>query len=213
MLPFFSVKDKDKAKDFNFEIDGEIFTKRFEPDMKLEDVRKKLAERRNNWKAEKFMFKQNKRRIYHEDESDYTLNKLHKSDKSNIIVENLLKEIKVHVNGEELKFPLDPEDKLKDICTILKQRFVNDGINENSKDFKFRRKNGKIVSKSEVDNNSLKDILVNGNELYIVILQESKVMIYSDHSKTPSKPLRHTLDKGKSLVEIRKELEYFNRTK
>ncbi|CAG8620084.1 37920_t:CDS:2, partial [Gigaspora margarita] len=179
MLPFFSGKDKDKTKAFNFEIDGEIFTKRFEPDMKLEDVRKKLAERRDNWKAEKLMFKQNKRRIYHEDEPDYTLNKLHKSNKSNII----------------------------DIHTILEKQFINDGINENSKDFKFRWENGKIVSKFEVYNNSLKEILVNGNELYIVILQEDKVMIYSDHSKTPSKPLRHTLDKGKRLVEIRKELE------
>ncbi|KAF0534279.1 hsp70 family protein [Gigaspora margarita] len=207
MLPFFSGKDKDKSKAFNFEIDGEIFTKRFEPDMKLEDVRKKLAERRDNWKAEKLMFKQNKRRIYHEDEPDYTLNKLHKSDKSNIIVENLLKEIKVHVNSKKLKFSLDPEDKLKDIHTILEKKFINDGINENSKDFKFRWENGKIVSKFEVYNNSLKEILVNSNELYIVILQEDKVMIYSDHSKTPSKPLRHTLDKGKSLVEIRKELE------
>ncbi|CAG8784083.1 11469_t:CDS:2, partial [Dentiscutata erythropus] len=207
-------KDKDKIETFNFEIDGEIFAKSFKSDVKLEDVRKKLAERRDNWKAEKFLFNQDKRRIYHEDESDYTLNKLRKSNI--IFIENLLKEIKVHVNGEKLTLSLDPEDKLNDIRTILIEEGklekvfindINDGVNENNKDFKFRWENGKSVSESEVYNNSLKEILINNNKLYIVILQKGKVMIYSGHSETPNKPHRHNLDKGKSLTEIREELE------
>ncbi|CAG8581002.1 24497_t:CDS:2 [Racocetra persica] len=200
------MEKNNEVKDFHFEIDGEIFTKSFEPDVKLEDVRKKLAERRDNWKAEKLLFKQDNRRIYHEDESDYTLNKLRKSDKSIIYVENLLKEIKVHIDDEKLPLSLDPEDKLKDIHTILIE-IVNDKVNESRKDFKFRWKNGKFVSEFEVIKNKLKNILVNGNELYITTLQRGKVMIYSGHSKTPSKPLRHILDKGKSLAEIREELE------
>ncbi|CAG8760708.1 2742_t:CDS:2, partial [Racocetra fulgida] len=193
-------------KDFDFKIDGEMITKSFEPDVKLEDVRKKLAERRDNWKADKLLFKQDNRRIYHEDESDYTLNKLRKSDKSIIYVENLLKEIKVHIDDEKLPLSLDPEDKLKDVHTILIE-IVNDEVNESRKDFKFRWKNGKFVSEFEVIKNKLKNILVNGNELYITTLQRGKIMIYSGHSKTPSKPLRHILDKGKSLAEIREELE------
>ncbi|CAG8797102.1 3796_t:CDS:1, partial [Cetraspora pellucida] len=47
-----------REKSFSFKIDDGIpFSKKFKSDVKLEDVREKLAENRDEWKAEKLFFK------------------------------------------------------------------------------------------------------------------------------------------------------------
>ncbi|CAG8639998.1 2181_t:CDS:2 [Dentiscutata erythropus] len=197
-----------REKSFNFQIDdGNTFSKKFKPDIKLEDVRKKLAENRNDWNAEKLLFKKDGNRIYHENESDYTLNELRKSNNSIIYVENLLKKIKVYIDGKVcvLSLSLDPEDKLDDIRKIYIEKSEHAEVFTN--DFKFREKNGMYVDEDQERFSNLKEILVNGNKLYISTLREGKIMIYSGHNKTPSKPFRYSLHKGKSLTEIREELE------
>ncbi|CAG8450968.1 12081_t:CDS:2 [Cetraspora pellucida] len=203
------VKNKKASlASFTFDVDGTIVNKSFKPDIKLEDVRKSLAEGRDDLKAEKLLFKQNGNLILHKYESNYTLNEL--SSEPTIHVKNLLKEIKVHVDDKQLTVLLDPNDKLKDIHTIFIEKiekcFTNDGVNKNKKDFKFRWENRKLVSEPELDN-CLKEILLNHNELYITILQEGNVNVYSSHSKIPNQPFRFSLHKGKNLDEIREELE------
>ncbi|CAG8637888.1 4700_t:CDS:2, partial [Cetraspora pellucida] len=185
-------------KSFNFKIDGDIsFSKKFKTDIKLVDAREKLAEHRNEWKAEKIYFKNHGNRIHHEDEPKYTLNELEFN--KYIFIENLLKEIKVYLgskDGNMLLLFLDPNDKLEKIRKILTEA--------NTNGFKFRLKNGTIVNECQENVRRLEEILVNGNELYISTPQKSEVIIYSGQSKTPS---IYSLDKGKSLAEIRKELE------
>ncbi|CAG8540784.1 7525_t:CDS:2, partial [Cetraspora pellucida] len=131
------------------------------------------------------------------DESNYTLNELEFNEY--IFIENLLKEINVYLDskdGNMLLLFLDPDDKLEDVRKIFTET--------NTNGFKFRWKNGTIVNEYQENVRRLKEILVNGNELYISTPQKSKVIIYSGQSKTPS---RYSLDKGKSLAEIREELE------
>ncbi|KAF0468082.1 hsp70 family protein [Gigaspora margarita] len=193
-------EDKDEEKTFEFEIDKAILIKQFKPNIELGDVRKKLAENRDNWKAEKLRFKLDGKWIYHEDESDYTLNKL-KSDKSVIYIENLLKKTKIHVNGKVFIYSLDPEDNLEDIRKVLSEGkhaeiFAND--------FKFRWNDGSIVDQDEEISNNLEEILVNGNELYIIIFQKDEIIIYNRHS---DEPFGLILDKGANLSDIRNMLE------
>ncbi|CAG8600321.1 10791_t:CDS:2, partial [Racocetra fulgida] len=173
----------------------------------LEDVRKKLAEGRDDWEAEKLLFKQNDIQIYHKDEIHYKLEKIQvpESDKYIIYVENLLKKVKAHIDDRIFTFSLDPGDKLEKIRIILLGKFVKIFNNEVI-DFKFRWKDGRIVDKFEETLNNLEEILVNGNELYVSTLQESEITIYSSHTGAV-KSFIFTLHKGKKLTEIRKELE------
>ncbi|KAF0535476.1 hsp70 family protein [Gigaspora margarita] len=205
-------KEEREEKEFTFK-SGEIITcKKFEPDIKLKDVRKHLAKEQDNWKAEKLFFKRNGMLISHGEEVKYKLDELCDSDKF-IYIENSLKEIKVHVDNEELTFFLDSKDKLKDIRKMfiedgkLEKLFINGGNNENKKGFKFRWSSGKFVSDSEIDNNHLKDILVNENRIYISTLQKNKVTVYTGPREGPRRPFRRKLDKGAILSNIRKELE------
>ncbi|CAG8519837.1 8016_t:CDS:2, partial [Racocetra persica] len=197
--------DNDEEKCFSSKIDDNIpINKKFKLDVKLEDVRKELAEHRDEWKAEKLLFKYDGSRILHEDEPNYTINELLKPNKY-ICIENLLKEINVYLDNKDGKMLLpflDPKDKLKDIRKILTEKSEHEEIVNG---FKFRWQNGTIVNECQEDVRKLEEILVNGNELYIP--QKRKVIIYSSHSKTPSQPLIYDLDKGKSLTDIREELE------
>ncbi|CAG8827302.1 21968_t:CDS:2, partial [Gigaspora margarita] len=197
---------KEEEKSFDFQIDNEkSFSKKFKPDIKLEDVRKKLAENRNDRKAEKLLFKNDGNRIDHQDESKYTLIELHKPNKYIIYIENLLKKIKIHVDDKVSSLFLDPEDNLDDIRKILTEESERAKIRTN--DFKFRWPNGILFKKDEERDNDLREILVNGNKLYITTLQKGSVTIYSNRSKIPNQPFRHILHKGKYLTEIREELE------
>ncbi|CAG8564024.1 11079_t:CDS:2 [Dentiscutata heterogama] len=193
-----------KEKEFIFEIDGTSFIKWFKPDTKLEDVRKKLAEGQDGWDAEKLLFKQGKIQIYHEDEIHYKLEKIQSriSDKYIIYVENLMKKVKTHVDDEVFSLSLDPNDKLEKIRISLLGNFAN----LFTKEFNFRWKNGRIVDKCEEITNNLEEILMNNNELYISILQESEITICSSHGGDFEQSI-HTLHKGKKLTEIREELE------
>ncbi|CAG8530709.1 20133_t:CDS:2 [Racocetra fulgida] len=199
--------DNEEEKYFSFKIDDNIsINKKFKLDVKLEDVRKELAEYRDEWKAEKLLFKYDGSWILHEDEPNYTINKLCKPNKY-ICVENLLKEINVYLDNKDGKMLLpflDPKDKLKDIRKIFTENSEHEEIVNG---FKFRWQNGTIVKECQEDVRKLEEILVNGNELYISTSQKGKVIIYSSHSKTSSQPLIYDLDKGKSLSEIREELE------
>ncbi|RIB28335.1 hypothetical protein C2G38_2028646 [Gigaspora rosea] len=75
----------------------------------------------------KKFFKKNGMLISHYEEVNYKLDELGDSDKSVIYIENSLKEIKVHVDDEELTFFFDSEDKLKEIRKMFIED--NDGLN------------------------------------------------------------------------------------
>ncbi|KAF0538643.1 hsp70 family protein [Gigaspora margarita] len=194
-------------KEFTFEIDGESFIKWFRPDAKLEDVREKLAEGRDGWEAEKILFKQSEIRICREDEIHYKLEEIQvrKSDKCVIYIENLIKKVKAHVDDKVFTLSLDPNDKLEKIRLTLLGKyaklFSKEGIN-----FNFRWESGRVVDECEEITNNLEEILINGNELRISILQESEITIYSNHSGN-FEPSIYTLHKGMKLTEIRKKLE------
>ncbi|CAG8652499.1 22877_t:CDS:2, partial [Gigaspora margarita] len=186
---------------FMFEIDGVAYWRQFYTDTKLEDVRKTLVENREGWKAEKLIFRQGKMRIDHKDESNYTLEKLRNFDNSTIVIENLLKKTKVHIDEEVSIHWLDPEDKLEVIRNIFKDILVKNG---RCIEFNFRRKSGELNSESGIK--FLKETLINGNELYISTLQEKEIIVYSFHEDL-YRPFKQILNKNERLSLIRKKHE------
>ncbi|KAF0492914.1 hsp70 family protein [Gigaspora margarita] len=192
-----------KEKEFTFEINGVRLIKWFRPDEKLDNVREQLAAsaERNDWNSEKLFFKHNEIPISHKDETNYKLEKI--QSRNVIFVENFMKKITAYIDGIVFTLSLDPGDKLSTIRSTLSNKFSETFPNS---DFNFRWKDGKAVDRREEFSNNLEEILTDGNELYISILKESEITIYSSHSGV-FKSFILTLDKRKFLTKIRKELE------
>ncbi|CAG8534787.1 13879_t:CDS:2 [Gigaspora rosea] len=183
---------KEKIFKFKFEND-DAFTMRFQSNIKLQDVRKKLAEQQDYLEAKNLQFvDKDGTLITYECESDYYLEKL--CDENSIIhVKFLLKSINVNIDGLEKTCYLDPKGKLTEVRKTMKT--IIEG------EFLFRKQDGSIIKTTEEISNNLKKFLKN-DILYITILQESEVNIRIYHDKAHHNSFKRILDKTMNLSQI-----------
>ncbi|CAG8751208.1 29128_t:CDS:2 [Gigaspora margarita] len=184
-----------KERIFKFKFENEdAFTMRFQPNIKLQDVRVKLAKHKDYLEAKNLQFvDKDGTLITYECERDYGLEELH-DEYSIIHVKLLLKCINVNIDGLEKTCYLDPKDKLTEVRKTMKT--IIEG------EFLFRKQDGSIIKTVEENSNNLKKFLMN-DTLFISILQESEVNIRIYHDKTHHHRFKRLLDKKMNLSQIR----------